>query len=886
TLGDGSRWKEIVELNRGHEVAPGVVFDGSPDRLLPGWRLLVPSDSPTVAVPDSAPTARPVSAAAPATSATSAAPIAADHTMGAGTEHSGETTVRVERGDTLSEIAAERLGDANDWRTLWEANRGHRFDGRVFDNPNLILAGWELIVPEVMSPPPRPVLQPLTQDRTADQTAVATPPPPQPATPTVAPAPSAALPSPTPGTVPVDSTPPTAPNAVPSAPLGAATPIAPTPSAPITTIAAAPSTGADSSPHLYDQDSEPAPVSIHTVESRHELAVPAGLGAAVLVSSGAIGAVASIRRRRLRSAGVFARLAEPSPVVAHTETVLRRLDDGDRIARLDLALRAAASELVVDAPSVVILGAILERDGTLDLLLSGSAPLAPQPWSAVSDHRWRLAAEVGLAELAPAARRSSLPCPAIVHLGATPTDGATTADLFIDLEAIGLLVVDSRSHAVELVRAIATALALSPMAEIAHLITCGLEPTHLSHPSTRAAASLDAALELAARSIGTTASATSAALRTFTLRARHQGGEAWEPAIVTAVGTDAEAALDAELLRLTAVGGRGLAVVLDRPVEGAPWRLEQQATSWVLHPLELELTPIGLTADDVRSVEVLLDEADRPLLNEPDPFLDGDLFADIDRSEMDWSLMVRVLGPVEVVDAQQRAADFERSKALELVVWLSQHRDRPTRTAARTALWESDVRDATFANVVSDARRALARLTPPIDGEEWVARTLTEHLPLHRLVVTDADLLGNRLAVARSQPAAEAIETLRPSLALVREMPFAGTSYLWPDAEGISSQLILLVTSAAAVLATHYLTLGDTAGVFWATGQGLKVLAGHEELIALRMRAHSRHGDLAGVRQEWESYERVLLSDAWCEEPSPKLVALRRELLSPSLMQV
>jgi hypothetical protein len=71
--------------------------------------------------------------------------------------------------------------------------------------------------------------------------------------------------------------------------------------------------------------------------------------------------------------------------------------------------------------------------------------------------------------------------------------------------------------------------------------------------------------------------------------------------------------------------------------------------------------------------------------------------------------------------------------------------------------------------------------------------------------------------------------------------------------------------------------------VFWATGQGLKVLAGHEELIALRMRAHAEQGDLAGVRNEWSAYERALNVDLWAgAEPSPKLVALRRRLLTPS----
>ena len=87
-------------------------------------------------------------------------------------------------------------------------------------------------------------------------------------------------------------------------------------------------------------------------------------------------------------------------------------------------------------------------------------------------------------------------------------------------------------------------------------------------------------------------------------------------------------------------------------------------------------------------------------------------------------------------------------------------------------------------------------------------------------------------------------------------MPFASTSYQWPHAEGIASHLTLLVTAAATVLANHYLALGDTAGVFWATGQGLRVLPGHEELIGLRMRAHGRHGDLAGVRLEWETSEK------------------------------
>jgi DNA-binding SARP family transcriptional activator len=249
--------------------------------------------------------------------------------------------------------------------------------------------------------------------------------------------------------------------------------------------------------------------------------------------------------------------------------------------------------------------------------------------------------------------------------------------------------------------------------------------------------------------------------------------------------------------------------------------------------------------------------------------------------EPEWALMVRLLGPVEVITPDGSPVGFERGKSLELLAWLSTHRDRPTRVAARTALWELEVRDATFANVVSDARRALARAVQPAGGEEWVVRTLGDALPLHGLVRSDADLLRCRVEAARHLPAAEAIDVLRPGVALVRGLPFEGAGYLWPDAEGTTSELVVLATSAATSLAQHALTEGDVDTVFWATGQGLRVLPGHEELVALRMKAYAVHGDLAGVRMEWELYERTLHSDPWSfGEPSPKLVAIRRQLLS------
>jgi hypothetical protein len=352
--------------------------------------------------------------------------------------------------------------------------------------------------------------------------------------------------------------------------------------------------------------------------------------------------------------------------------------------------------------------------------------------------------------------------------------------------------------------------------------------------------------------------------------------------LAVGAGDPAELAL---LATLACGGGRGVGVMLDRPLAGAGALLRAADGDFVLEPLGRHVTPVGLSLAEVSAVDNLLDAAERPLPAElVDTAAQPLVVVGAEFSDRPHVMVVQLLGHVSVHAADGQPVGFDRSKSQELVVWLSQHRHRPTRSSARTALWDVAVRDATFSNVVSDARRAMAKIVPPPAGQEWLGRTLNDDLPLHDLVVSDVEVLAERVAAARGLEAASAIAVLRPGVALIEGMPFAGTSYLWPDAEGITSALVLMSTSAAAELAGHYLSVGDIEGVFWATGQGLKVLAGHEELIALRMRAHAFRGDLAGVRGEWDSYERAVHADSWAAaEPSPKLVHLRRELLSPSL---
>ena len=216
-----------------------------------------------------------------------------------------------------------------------------------------------------------------------------------------------------------------------------------------------------------------------------------------------------------------------------------------------------------------------------------------------------------------------------------------------------------------------------------------------------------------------------------------------------------------------------------------------------------------------------------------------------------------------------------------MLAWLTSHRSRPTRSAARTALWEVNVADATFTNIVSDARRTLNQTNLISSTEEWLPRTFNDQLPFHISIISDGEILESCIARAQELEPSQAVDELHRGLELVRDLPFAGTGYLWPDAEGITSQLVLNVITASAMAGELDLQRGEIDGVFWATAKGLQVLGAHEELISLRMRAHALRGDLAGVRGEWQSYQRIVKSDSWSNsQPSAKLVNLYSRLNS------
>jgi LysM domain len=819
-LGDAMRWREIWDLNRDHTMADGTTFT-RPEIIRPGWVLQLP------AAPISVTTSPTRSAVSP-------------------------TTITVAPGDDLSGLAATHLGDEDKWHDIFEANKGRQFGDVTFDQPDIIMPGWELNLP---AEPSTSVAAPITPTVDSAPITVAT----------TVPTAKVEMPS-------VDS-------AISSGiGSGAAVGVAASPTP--TTTAAAPTPSISTATTIAPSSQDDADWTIARTAT--------GLAGATLLTTGISLMLATRRRRRLRSMGVNHRLPAPHPDSVAAAEAVRLGADAAIVTRIDMALRVLAAtvgaagkvnaSVVFDSAADIEwrpelpqpLAVLVLASGDIELMLDRSFVATAAPFTATDDDTiLRLSAAVPTADLASVGAMMPSPCPTLTMIGSTArADGH--ADLYLNLEALGgLCVAGDRSQTHDILRAVTASLAVSSLGDRSQILVHGL-----ALESFADATNLDVTTDLTSavqQALAYTNGRRQAEPDTagFVLRAT-QPEDAWEVAVV--VSTDADDALAA------AATAAGVVVVATAPIVGVVTTLTDTPAGWLLTPFNLVVTPVALTAVTLAGVATLLDDASAPpevlpvpvVETLPDPY-----------NERDWNFLVRVLGPVDVVSRTHDEVEFERAKALELVVWLAQHRTNPARVSARTALWQVNVQDATFANVVSDARRSLARSLAPADGYDWIARNMGDRIPLHDSVLTDVELVEARLAWARRCEGPAAIDVLRPAVEMLRDQPYAGTDYMWPDEDALPSGLTHLATSTTAELAQRCLDAGDIDGVFAATATGLRILPGHDELVCLRMQAHHRLGNTAGVRSEYAAYERVIVNECGGEsDPSPRVSRMRSQLLA------
>ena len=289
---------------------------------------------------------------------------------------------------------------------------------------------------------------------------------------------------------------------------------------------------------------------------------------------------------------------------------------------------------------------------------------------------------------------------------------------------------------------------------------------------------------------------------------------------------------------------------------------------WRIDPGGVLFSPFVMRREEAETFQSLQKDLAKPLVNRSDDY-------NISRIG-DWQICVRIMGPVEIATRSWETLRFERSKSAELLTWLVMHRERPTRIAARTALWEVSIEDSTFNNVVSGVRRAINQ-----NGQNLLGKESNDVFRIGSEVITDVEILQTAIENAEMKGGDQDFLALREALELVRDLPFAGENFVWADTEGITSNVVLTIISGALLLSDFYMSQQDLGGVFWATGQGLKVLRGHEALIAIRMKAHAQERNVSGINSEWFAYERLRLAeDQFLDRESNEIAKLRDSLLT------
>lgn len=117
-LGDGDRWSEIAAANSGATMTDGVMFS-SANQIRAGWHIAIPG-----------------------------VPKAVHDDQTGHAEH-----YRVEPGDTLSDIAEDKLGDASRFPEIFTASRSTtQPDGQHLRDPDVIDVGWTVTIPRQARP--------------------------------------------------------------------------------------------------------------------------------------------------------------------------------------------------------------------------------------------------------------------------------------------------------------------------------------------------------------------------------------------------------------------------------------------------------------------------------------------------------------------------------------------------------------------------------------------------------------------------------------------------------------------------------------------------------------------------------------------------------------
>lgn len=400
-LGDAERWTEIAQLNDGQTMVDGSTF-ASASLLRPGWVLQLPG-----AAASQAPTMAP-------------APAAVDYS--------------VQAGDTLSQIAADELGDAGRYPEIFEASK-YLEQPVALTDPNLIYPGQVLDIPDA----PAEVQTP--------QTAPAPAPAPAP-NPEAAPAPELVVPDAAaqeavPGILAAPGVTTGSQGTVPSS--------APPPVPPTTTPAPADHSDLDTvSNETEEADDSSLPGWVW----------PSMAFGGALLAGGLLLALRQRRSTQHRSRRPGLVLAMPTAIAREAERSIATAgaEPVDLIVLVDQVLRRTAAHLSAANEQTPDIAAVEITPADIALHLRTPAE-APQPWATSEDSLlWILDRSADLDSIGPDPLDDPSPWPLLVTIGTDTDDGIW----LLNLEGQAVTVTGDPQKGQDFARYVAAEIACNP----------------------------------------------------------------------------------------------------------------------------------------------------------------------------------------------------------------------------------------------------------------------------------------------------------------------------------------------------------------------------------------------------------------------------------------
>ena len=867
-LGDGARYAEIATLNYDAPQPDGLTLTGE-HWLRPGWALRLPADASPLVPP------------------------------------AAVTTVVVEPGDTLWQIAQDRLGDGGRYDEIAAASTAVQNDGHRLTDPDLIRPGWQLNLPGAPAVPAtasRPIAPPPHTTSPAAQQprpAVLSPPP------SAAAERPAAVATPAPGRQPEPRT---------GKPAG--------------------TDRADSVSGVGD-------------DSGDELRVRTAAGVGALLASGVLVLLGIRRARQQRRRRPGHRIPMPPADLAPAELDLRLVEDPAGVGRVDQALRTLSVLLGETGRSLPALRLVRLTPQQLELSLAEPVTL-PAPFLASADPTlWTLDVDAPLLDCV----EVPAPYPSLVTLG-HDLDGA---HVLIDLEHAGALAVEGDAvNSLAVLAGLAAELATSSWADDLQVTVVGCLPSlpaALGQDRVRYLPDLSTllpALEQRAADVRESLHANGLPdlqhARLATPEPAVHGGN-WTPEILLLAGPldpDLRARLDAVLHDLPRAAVAAVTTAVAGPDD---WRLQlspaypDRETSAVLEPFGLTLRPQLLTADDLAQLCELLAIADRPDCPAADTSgTDAELVADepglvdlgsqlaapataapakpetpsalpsqdspapsdprhtdeaaaahtrppgqVDDDEDNAGAgapYVQVLGPVNVIGALGTVESSKRRQLTEIAAFLALH-PGSNHHGMSEAIWPGARELNNTRNTALSKLRAW--LGGPDDNVSYVPRASDDGgYRLHPAVRTDWHRWQDLLAAG---PAQASTTELAAALELVRGKPFAGASprrYAW--AEPDRQDMISAIVDAAHELARRALLEADATLARRAAADGLQADPGAELLWRDALKAEWLAGDRDGLN---------ITADRLCafakefgDDLEPETEALLNDLLSKPIRPV